>query len=304
MLSYGVMCIAGECGWFESKSGIQGMRKINLVACLTGMVILAIIGSAYSSDEKNSNVVPGVPDYLRAENNQPVKYTYKIINVFPHDSGAFTQGLVFENGFFYEGTGLYGRSSLRKIDPVTGKAKQSVALANRYFGEGITLLGERIIQLTWRSHAGFVYDRDTFTIIQQFEYSGEGWGITHDGRHLIMSDGSSRLRLLDPVTFKQVRSLGVHDGGVPVSQLNELEFIKGEIYANIWQTNQIAIINPVTGLVRGWIDLSGLLTPEEMQKTDVLNGIAYDRKGDRLFVTGKFWPKLFEIILLESKTGH
>lgn len=225
----------------------------------------------------------------------PVFYTYEVVNVYPHDPEAFTQGLVFEGETLYEGTGLNGRSSLRRVDLTSGQVLQQVDLEPEYFGEGITLWEERIIQLTWQSRRGFVYDKTTFERLEAFDYPTEGWGITHDGRRLIMSDGSATLYFWDPNTFTPVDSVDVYDLSGPVARLNELEYINGEVWANIWQTDQIARIDPVSGQVLGWVDLAGLLTPEERAGTDVLNGIAYMPESDRLFVTGKLWPKLFEI---------
>jgi glutamine cyclotransferase len=220
---------------------------------------------------------------------------YEVVRAYPHDPKAFTQGLEFADGFLYEGTGLNGASGIRKVRLETGEVLQVQKLEDRYFGEGITLFGDSVIQLTWRTGTGFVYDRETFERRRSFSYTGEGWGLTHDGTRLIMSDGSSSLRFLDPTTFKETGRLNVTDGGRPVAQLNELELVRGEIYANVWQTDRIARISPKTGDVTGWIDMRGLLSPAESKGADVLNGIAYDEKGNRLFVTGKWWPKVFEI---------
>ena len=220
---------------------------------------------------------------------------YKIIQTYPHDPQAYTQGLVYADGFLYEGTGQDGHSSLRKVELSTGKVVQRVDLPGAYFGEGIVLWKDKIIQLTWQSKIGFVYDRATFRQLRSFTYSREGWGITQDGKRLIMSDGSSSLFFWDPETLKETGKLDVSDKGSPVPKLNELEYIHGEIYANVYQTDRIARISPKTGVVLGWIDLTGLLTPSEKSRADVLNGIAYDAKSNRLFVTGKWWPKLFEI---------
>jgi glutaminyl-peptide cyclotransferase len=231
---------------------------------------------------------------------EPPRYTYEVINVYPHDPAAFTQGLVFDGDTLYEGTGLNGRSSLRRVDLATGQVQQQVDLDPAYFGEGITVWGETIVQLTWQSQRGFVYDKSTFQQQAQFTYPTQGWGITHDGRRLIMSDGSATLYFWDPATFTPVDEISVYDLDGPVYSLNELEYIEGEIFANIWQTDEIARIDPVTGQVLGWIDLSGLLTPQERAQADVLNGIAYQPATDRLFVTGKLWPKLFEIRLLPA----
>jgi glutamine cyclotransferase len=229
-------------------------------------------------------------------------YTYQVVNTYPHDPDAFTQGLVFEDGFLYEGTGRYGRSALRKVDLHTGNVLQSRELAQQYFGEGVTIYGNRIIQLTWRSHVGFIYDKGSFDLLQNFTYLNEGWGITHDGTHLIMSTGTSKLYFLNPETFKKKGQVTVYDSHGPVTSLNELEYVRGEIYANVWQTDRIARIDPGTGQVVGWIDLTGLLSPDDhSDPVDVLNGIAYDAADDRLFVTGKLWPKLFEIKLISLR---
>jgi len=227
-------------------------------------------------------------------------YTYKVVRAFPHDRAAFTQGLVFADGVLYEGTGLYGRSSLRKVDLETGAVLQMHPLDSRYFGEGVTLLDGRLIQLTWQAQVGFVYERESFSLRDQFTYPTEGWGLTHDGERLIMSDGTSVLYFLDARTFAEIAQLQVRDSrDRPVERLNELEYVDGEIYANIWQTDLIARISPRDGRVAGWIDLTGLLeTGDRTPPVDVLNGIAYDAAGKRLFVTGKLWPKLFQIELV------
>jgi glutamine cyclotransferase len=228
----------------------------------------------------------------------PAMYGYQVVRSFPHDPQAFTQGLVFHDGILYEGTGLQGRSSLRKVRLETGEVLQLRPMEDRYFGEGIAVLGDDVFQLTWQSEIGFVYDRQTLEPRRSFAYTGEGWGLTTDGRRLIMSDGSSTLRFIDPKSLRESGRLAVRDGAAPVSRLNELEFIKGEIYANVWETERIARISPATGRVTGWVDLRGLLDPREAAGVDVLNGIAYDPAGDRLFVTGKLWPRIFEIRLV------
>jgi glutamine cyclotransferase len=226
-------------------------------------------------------------------------WTYTIIHTYPHDRKAFTQGLVFEAGVLYEGTGLHGQSTLRRVDLATGQVLQLHTLPAHLFGEGVTVYHDRIMQLTWQSHIGFVYEKRSFALLREFTYPTEGWGITHDGSQLIMSDGTATLYFLHPETFAEVGRIVVHDDAGPVIRLNELEYVQGEIYANVWQTNRIAKIDPHTGRVTGWIDLRGLLQPEDMrQPVDVLNGIAYDAQRDRLFVTGKWWPKLFEIKLM------
>jgi len=228
--------------------------------------------------------------------------TYKIINTFPHDREAFTQGLAFEDGVLYEGTGREGRSELRKIELETGSVLQTRKLPDEFFGEGITVYGDNIIQLTYLSKIGFVYKKDTFELLREFNYPTAGWGITNDGKHLIMSDGTLKLYFLDPKTFEQVRQIEVYDRGISVWWLNELEYVQGQIYANVWPTERIARISPETGRVLGWIDMKGLLTQQDYSRpVDVLNGIAYDKKNGRLFVTGKLWPKLFEIKLIPAK---
>jgi glutaminyl-peptide cyclotransferase len=234
---------------------------------------------------------------------EPPVMTYTVINTYPHDPSAFTQGLVFTDGVLYEGTGLYGQSSLRRVALETGAVLQSCALSAQLFGEGIAIYGNRIIQLTWQSHIGLVYDKTSFELLRTFSYPTEGWGLTHDGARLIMSDGTATLHFLDPETFAEVGQVEVYDVDGPVRRLNELEYIGDEIYANIWQTDRVVRIDPQTGQVLGWVDLSGLLSPEDRQQpVDVLNGIAYDPASDRLFVTGKLWPKLFEIELRPAGT--
>jgi glutamine cyclotransferase len=231
-------------------------------------------------------------------NNRPA---YEVVKVYPHDPNAFTQGLVIEEGVLYEGTGLYGNSTLRRVDLETGNVLQSYALPDDFFGEGITIFGGRVIQLTWQNQKGFVYDKHSFELLQEFSYPTEGWGITNDGSQLIMSDGTANLYFLDPETFQKVGQVEVRDGNASVINLNELEYINGEVYANIWPTNKIAIINPQTGQVKAWIDLTGIYTQENNDPNNVLNGIAYDAESDRLFVTGKMWSQLFEIKLIALK---
>ncbi len=229
-------------------------------------------------------------------------YGYRVVNAYPHDAEAFTQGLVLEDGVFYEGTGLLGKSSLREVVVETGAIARIVPLESTYFGEGIAVVGDQVIQLTWRSQIGFVYDKATFERTGQFTYPTEGWGLTYDGNRLIMSDGSSYLYFLDPNTFERTGQVQVTGPDGPIVRLNELEYIDGEVYANIWKTDRIARIGPATGSLLAWIDLSGLLPPEDRTgDEDVLNGIAYDPDGDRLFVTGKLWPKVYEIELVETE---
>ena len=231
-----------------------------------------------------------------APTQRPAEYTFILVHAFPHDASAYTQGLAYRDGFLYEGTGLNGRSSLRKVNLETGAVVQRVDLEPEFFGEGITIFEDEIIQLTWKSHVGFVYDFKSFHSMKQFSYSGEGWGIATDSRELFMSDGTSDIHVLDPETFREKRHFKVHDGPKPIDQLNELEFVEGQIFANVWHTNRIARISPQTGAVVGWIDLSGLLsTAFHLEPEAVLNGIAYDSVRKRLFVTGKLWPSVFEI---------
>jgi glutaminyl-peptide cyclotransferase len=222
--------------------------------------------------------------------------TYRIVHVYPHDSQAFTQGLIYLNGHLYESTGIRGRSSLREEDLDTGRILKFQSIPNQYFGEGLTNWRNELIQLTWTSHTALVYDLDTFKFLRTFHYDVEGWGLTQDGKDLIESDGSSTLRFYDPSDFHLVRSIVVRDHGKPIDELNELEYIHGEIYSNVWHKNIILRISPATGDVLGTIDLSGLLAPGEVTDPEaVLNGIAYDSVHNRLFVTGKLWPKIFEI---------
>jgi glutamine cyclotransferase len=230
------------------------------------------------------------------------EYGYRIVHRYPHDRTAFTQGLEYRDGFLYEGTGLNGRSTLRKVKLETGEILQQVKLGGAFFGEGITVLPHQIVQLTWQSGVGFVYDRATLRTERTFTYPGEGWGLTNDGRRVFMSDGTAQLRRWDPATLQEQQRLTVRDSGQEVANLNELEAIKGEIYANVWQTDRIARISPEDGRVVGWINLAGLLDAGERAQADVLNGIAYDGMKDRLFVTGKLWPTLFEIQLVPARS--
>lgn len=224
-------------------------------------------------------------------------YSYTVRHTYPHDPKAFTQGLQYLDGVLYEGTGLSGESSIRKVKLETGEVLQQRSVAKEHFGEGIVIWQSDLIELTWKSEIALVYDRTTFAPKGTFTYSGEGWGLTHDATSLIMSDGTAQLRFLDPASFTERRRITVTADGVPLENLNELEFVKGEIFANIWGTDYLARVAPATGEVTGWIDLHDLLTYEESRGVDVLNGIAYDEAGDRLFVTGKLWPKMFEITL-------
>lgn len=242
------------------------------------------------------------PATTPADSAAPPVYSYRVINAYPHDPTAFTQGLVYQDGVFYEGTGLRGQSTLRKVDPATGQVLQAIRLPDAYFGEGIVVLGDRLYQITWQENTGFIYDKESFELLDTWSYPGEGWGLATDGQRLIMSDGSHELRFLDPETLRELGWVAVIDAaGQPVARLNELEWVAGEVWANVWQTDLIVRIEPSTGQVLGWIDLAGLLSDEDRaaQRVDVLNGIAHDAETGRLFVTGKWWPKLFEIELVQ-----
>ena len=222
-------------------------------------------------------------------------YGYTVVNSFPHDSQAFTQGLIYRDGVLYESTGLNGQSSLRKVRLETGEVLQRISVDGRYFAEGMTDWGNRLIQLTYTTKIGFVYDLSTFALQRTFDYTGQGWGLTRDKRRLIMSDGTSALRFLDPESLRETGRVTVKDGTKPIENLNELEWVKGEVFANVWLTDRIAIIDPQSGTVTAWLDLAGIRGPVRSGSDDVLNGIAYDVARDRLFVTGKLWPRLYEI---------
>lgn len=227
------------------------------------------------------------------------EYSVRVVHVYPHDRTAFTQGLEFHDGLLYEGTGLEGRSDVRVEKLETGVVLRRVAIAHRYFGEGITVLAGQVFELTWKAHQGFVYSQSTLQALRAFHYPGEGWGLANDGKQIYMSDGTAQIRIWNAITLQEERRITVRDGERQIEMLNEMECVRGEILANVWQTDRIARISPADGRVLGWIDAAGLLTPgERAQNADVLNGIAYDAKQNRLFVTGKLWPKLFEIKLV------
>ena len=255
----------------------------------SSVAALALAGAA------QRQMTPTVPP---AGSTAP-RYHYQIQHVYPHDRNAFTQGLQYVDGFLYEGTGLNGRSSIRKVKLETGEIVQRRAVPKEFFGEGIALWKSDLIELTWQSEVAFVYDSRTFEPRRTMKYVGEGWGLTHDGTALIMSDGTEALRFLDPMSFSERQRLVVTDAGTRVKHLNELEMVKGEIFANVWLTDYVARVAPDTGRVTGWIDLGGLLSARERGSADVLNGIAYDEANDRLFVTGKLWPKLFEVKIVK-----
>ena len=225
--------------------------------------------------------------------------TYTVVNTFPHDPAAFTQGLVFKNGLLYESTGRVGQSSVRTVELTTGRVLSKVDIPSPYFAEGLTLLNGKLFQLTWQNQKGFLYDPISLASLGEFAYSGEGWGLTDNGSSLIQSNGSNILAFLNPDTLQIEKTIAVFDNGKPLVNLNELEYVRGEIYANIWHSDKIARIDPATGTLLGWIDLTGLFPASERPEAEaVLNGIAYDAPNDRLFVTGKLWPKLFEIKLV------
>jgi glutamine cyclotransferase len=253
------------------------------------LLLVAVLIAAGGPVHRLSLAAPQTPARL------PI-FGYTVVRAYPHDPAAFTQGLEYVDGLLYEGTGLRGRSSIRKVRLETGEVLQKRDLGNEHFGEGITLFGGRLFQLTWQSGTAFVYDRATFRPIRSFGYQGEGWGLTHDRTHLIMSDGTEFLRVLDPSTFREQRRVRVTAVGQPLRKLNELEYVKGEVLANVWMTDYIARIDPESGRVNAYIDLRGLL-PFKTSGDAVLNGIAYDATSDRLFVTGKLWPRVFEIRL-------
>ncbi len=275
------------------------MRRGKLVSWVVGLTaVLGLYACQMASNSAPSDSPPPQTNIPPPEPEPEIPvYRYRIVNTFPHDKNAFTQGLEFHNGFLYESTGLNGQSSLRKVELRTGRVLQIHRLADEYFAEGITLFGDRIYQLTWQNGVCFVYNQTNFRQETQFRYYGEGWGLTNDGKHLIMSDGSEAITFRDPETFAEVRKITVRAQGKPVRYLNELEYIEGEIWANIWHSDMIARIDPQSGVVKAWIDMEGLPVPDRGME-DVLNGIAYDRQNKRIFVTGKNWSKLFEIELI------
>ncbi len=272
------------------------LRRLSAVAAVLAFLLLA----GCDRNQPGSTSVPpagtAAPAASAAASPKVTNYTYEVIHAWPHDPRAFTQGLVYLDGVLLESTGLYGESSLRRVDLTNGTVLQQTVVPQQYFAEGLALLNNRLFQLTWTNQKGFVYDLASFRKLKEFTYQGEGWGLATDGHSLILSDGTSRLRFLDPLSFEVQRSIDVTDQGRPVKNLNELEYIKGEIFANVWQTDQVVRIDPSSGAVVGVIDFTGLLPAAEHNAgTDVLNGIAYDAATDRLFVTGKCWPKLFEV---------
>ncbi|HLN88897.1 MAG TPA: glutaminyl-peptide cyclotransferase [Candidatus Binatia bacterium] len=262
------------------------MNRFTLAAVLVVLAVLVVIGIGVIL--LNIGQTP-------ANSSFPTLYTYQVVKSYPHDTSAFTEGLVFDNGALYESTGGYGSSSLRLDNLEDGTVRQKFLLPSQYFGEGLTIANGALIQLTWQENTGFIYDKEKFGLRGNFSYSTQGWGLTYNGSELIMSDGTSNLYFLDPITYQKVGQVNVHDGNTPVTNINELEYIKGDVYANIWLTQKIAIINPKTGAVKGWIDMIGLYQSDDSNV--VLNGIAYDQKTERLFVTGKDWPNIYQITI-------
>jgi glutamine cyclotransferase len=253
--------------------------------------------AAQSAPEEGD--VPPIESVVQSES--PTYYTYKIVHAWPHDPDAFTQGLLFHNGMLLESTGLFGKSSLREVTLETGRVAKNIPIPSPYFAEGLAVIGSRIYQLTWQNHKGFVYDVDSLAPEGQFTYRGEGWGLTSDGRFLILSDGTDRIRFLEPDSYHVVRDIRVSLAGHTLPMLNELEWIGGEIFANVWQTDEVVRIDPKSGNVNGVVDLYGLLPAGDRRvDTDVLNGIAYDSDRNRLFITGKRWPKIFEVRLVRK----
>ena len=292
----------------STRLNLERMRasiQISILAVIS-VLFVPLTGCDKVSSASTSNSVPAIPsgssgpESSKATNTAveiPI-YTYEVINTYPHDPGAFTQGLLFLDGALFESTGLNGQSSLRKVDLKTGGVLKRVEVPAQYFAEGLAVLGDKLFQLTWQNHKGFVYDLESFKLEKEFTYDGEGWGLTTDGHWLILSDGTDQIRFLDPATFEVKRTIHVVGRGQPVNRLNELEYINGEIFANVWGSDYVVRIDPANGRVTGVIDFTGLLAPQDRTPgTDVLNGIAYDARGGRLFITGKKWPKLFEVRL-------
>jgi len=287
-------------GRFEKTGSKQTSSPVLIAGAALAVAVsaaLLIFASMRSGREDQSNV-PAVNKPIAASDGRAWQVAYEVVNSYPHDPTSFTQGLVWHDGGFYESTGQYGQSKLRRLEFPSGRIVKEINLSPELFGEGLALVGSRLIQLTWKSQRGFVYDLSTFRLLQEFRYDTEGWGLTYDGKNLILSDGSSDLFYLDPQTFRPVRKLAVRMNGQPIRELNELEFIDGEIWANVWQTDWILRIDPSTGQVTSFLDLKGILAPSDKTgREDVLNGIAYDAEHKRIFVTGKLWPRIFEIKL-------
>jgi glutamine cyclotransferase len=287
----------------KKRSGIPvplHFLTLPLFVLLMGTALSPGCGNTtYSDSEAVSKPEPAAGPPART---QTPRFSFHIVHIYPHDRMAFTQGLCYYNGQLYESTGLRGRSSLRLVDLESGKVLRIHYLPERYFGEGIALYDGKIVQLTWQSNLGFVYDRESFKQLREFPYGTEGWGIAYDGRRLIVSDGTATLYFWDPQSLRETGRIEVRGQGKPVPQLNELETVRGKIYANVWQTDTIAEIDPANGNITGWIDLGELAAYMDLSRPiDVLNGIAYDAESDRLFITGKLWPNLFQIELVPAE---
>ncbi len=264
------------------------------IACIAVLLIaiISITGVSLTFYSNKGNLPSG----------KMQQYTYSVVHSYQHDTTAFTEGLAYSDGYIYESTGLYGNSTLRRVDLSTGAVLEETKLGSQYFGEGLTIVGNEIVQLTWQENTAFVYDKTTFALLGDFTYPTEGWGLTSNGTDLIMSDGSSNLYFLNPDTFQRVGQVQVREGNASVININELEYVNGDLYANIWQQQKIAIINLQTGQVKAWINLAGIQNMVGFNSEQVLNGIAYDSQNDRLFITGKQWPQLFEIKLIPKNT--
>ncbi len=265
-----------------------------VIACIAVLLIavISITGVSLTFYSNNRN----------ASNGKVQQYTYSVVHSYQHDTTAFTEGLAYSDGYIYESTGLYGSSTVRRVDLSNGAVLEEIKLGSQYFGEGLTVVGNEIIQLTWKENTAFVYDKTTFALLGNFTYSTEGWGLTSNGTNLITSDGSSNLYFLNPDSFQSVGQVQVREGNASVNNINELEYVNGDLYANIWLQQKIAIINLQTGQVKAWIDLAGIQDMQGFNSEQVLNGIAYDAQNHRLFVTGKQWPHLLEIKLVPKNT--
>lgn len=286
-------------------------RALRLAAVLGGGTLLAVVACSNGGDEPARPALP--PGMANLQPSEPLdpppaipfdsttpRYTVRVLQSWPHDAQAFTQGLELHDGMLYESTGVEGRSSVRRVELGTGKVLQRADIPYPLFGEGITVLDGRVYQITWKSKKGFIYDAATLAPVDSFAYSGEGWGLANDGASLYMSDGTATIRVFDPATMQVTRSIQVTEDGHPIPYLNELEWMDGELLANIWMTDFVARIDPATGHVTGWVELAGLLTPAERAGVDVTNGLAYDAANRRLLVTGKYWPKLFAVELVAA----
>lgn len=285
----------------QEKSSIYDMKRQKYIHKLFNILLIFVLFSGYNAGITKEWEMDDRKNLIK-NNNVPV-YSYKVIKRYPHDTDAFTQGLILQNGYLYEGTGLRGKSSLKKIQLETGKVLKQHQLDQDFFGEGITILGDLIYQLTYTSNIGFIYNLESFAVNRTFKYSSQGWGLTTDGQHLIMSNGTAFLSFHDPDTFRMIRKLLVKDTENEVGYLNELEYIDNKIYANIWQTEVIAIISPDSGDITAWIDLSGI-NPDPVKYPYPMNGIAYNGKTGRLIITGKCWPELYEIELQPIEHGR